>query len=61
MGWGLGLKLTAGVQSLLSGGLEETRPAHHLADHTALQLQPWEPTSWLKQALQTPSSRVVSE
>lgn len=53
------LKLTAAIQSLLSGGLEETR--QDLADHTALQLQPWEPTAWLKHALQTPLSRVVSE
>lgn len=42
-GEGWGSKLTADVQSLPSGGMEEVRPAQHLADHPALQLQPWEP------------------
>lgn len=51
----------AAAQSLPSGRQEERRAAHHLADHTAHQLQPWEPTAWLKYAPQTPLSRVVSE
>lgn len=51
----------AAAQSLPSGRQEERRAAHHLADHTAHQLQSWEPTAWLKYAPQTPLSRVVSE
>lgn len=40
---------------------EERRPALHPPDLSAQQLQPWEPTSWLKHAPQIPLNRVVSE
>lgn len=61
-GWGWrGNRVAAAAQNLPPNRQEKRKPAHHLADHTAHQLQPWEPMPWLKHAPPIPLSRVVSE